>query len=405
MVIMVFSPPLIERSLAYLARSGESRRRSFKETFDMRRFVALLALCAAVSTSPARAKALLDCPLRDAPFSADSPLVDILLSDAAKATVDKNLPGTIASVPPFFAGTKAPTFSAILTFRSVAALLGKDSAALPKLDADLRALPVLPADKVARCARYDDDRPKFTLAKGKKHLLLFEKMTGFRDTPSVEAANAAIRALAARKGWTLDVTDKGGAMRPATLRKFDAVIWNNVSGDVLTLSQRKAFRAYIENGGGFVAMHGSAGDPVYFWDWYPDTLIGARFIGHPSDPQFQDAQIRIESHPSGIGEGLAPGWTMKDEWYSFAKSARLNGGTVVATLDETSYKPGQNRFGGVPLTMGTDHPIAWTRCVGKGRSFYSAIGHRPETYSDPRHIQLLEQAINWAATRTGGICK
>ena len=44
-----------------------------------------------------------------------------------------------------------------------------------------------------------------------------------------------------------------------------------------------------------------------------------------------------------------------------------------------------------------DHPIAWTRCVGDGRSFYSAIGHRPETYSEPHHVQLLEQAIAWAA--------
>ncbi|MBW8880252.1 MAG: ThuA domain-containing protein [Asticcacaulis sp.] len=44
-----------------------------------------------------------------------------------------------------------------------------------------------------------------------------------------------------------------------------------------------------------------------------------------------------------------------------------------------------------------DHPIAWTRCVGSGRSFYSAIGHRPENYSEPSSILLLEHGIAWAA--------
>ena len=53
-------------------------------------------------------------------------------------------------------------------------------------------------------------------------------------------------------------------------------------------------------------------------------------------------------------------------------------------------------MGNQDLTMG-DHPIAWTQCIGNGRSFYSAIGHRPETYTEPHHLKLLEQAIAWAA--------
>jgi type 1 glutamine amidotransferase len=44
-----------------------------------------------------------------------------------------------------------------------------------------------------------------------------------------------------------------------------------------------------------------------------------------------------------------------------------------------------------------DHPIAWTRCVGNGRAFYSAIGHRPEGYAEPHYVALLEQATVWAA--------
>jgi type 1 glutamine amidotransferase len=222
-------------------------------------------------------------------------------------------------------------------------------------------------------------------------------MTGFRDTPSVRAANKAFRALAVRNRWSLAVTDKGGSLRSSELAKFNVVIWNNVSGDVLTLAQRAAFRRFIESGGGFVGVHGSAGDPVYFWDWYPDSLIGARFIGHPSQPQFQSAHIVVEPNRAGIGEGLDPNWTLTDEWYSFARSPRLNGAEVVARIDERSYNPGVNRFGTGSLAMGSDHPIAWTRCVGRGRAFYSAIGHLPATYADSNYLRVLEQAITWAS--------
>ena len=362
----------------------------------------ILGLIIVTLSAPVSAKTPLHCPMRDAPFSVDGPLIDVMLSDAAKAVVDGQSPGVWAKLPPFFASTKAPTFAAILKVRSLLALAGSGGPPvdMAKLDADLRALPVTPADKLARCERYDDERPRFALAKGKPRVLLFEKMTGFRDTPSVLAAGAAFKAMADRNGWALTVTDKGGAMHPSVLRQFDVVIWNNVSGDVLTLTQRKAFRNYVEGGGGFVGVHGSAGDPVYFWDWYPDTLIGARFIGHPSDPQFQTAKIDLEPTASGIGSGINPGWEMKDEWYSFKTSARRGGAKVIATLDEKSYTPGRTRFGGPPLEMGADHPIAWTRCVGKGRSFYSAIGHRPETYSDANHVKILEQAVGWAANRS-----
>jgi uncharacterized protein len=370
--------------------------------------IALFSLGIGVTDVHAKGRApvqpVIDCPMRDAAFSVDGPFIDIMLNETAKGVFEAQLPGTLAKLPPIMAGTKSPSFGSIMTVRKLVAFSGQEKLDLTKLDGALKAIPVTSADKVARCERYDDERPVVGTSKAKVRLLLFEKMTGFRDTPSVEAANAMFRAMAKRNGWSLEVTDKGGAMHPSVLKKFDAVIWNNVSGDVLTLTQRKAFQAYIEGGNGFLGIHGSAGDPIYFWDWYPDTLIGARFIGHPMDPQFQDANVQVEKHPSGIAGSLAPGWTLNDEWYSFAKSARLNGAQVVATLDEKSYNPGGSRFGNQPLSMGDDHPIAWTRCVKKGRSFYSAIGHRPETYSDANHQKMLEQAVLWAADKKAKPC-
>ncbi|MET0252075.1 MAG: ThuA domain-containing protein [Novosphingobium sp.] len=220
-------------------------------------------------------------------------------------------------------------------------------------------------------------------------------MNGFRDGPSVDSAHSTMLAMAKRRGWGIAFTDEGGAINPATLRQFDAVIWNNISGDVLTLSQRSALQQYLEQGGGFVAMHGSGGDPVYFWDWYADRLLGARFKGHPMNPQFQDARIVVSDPAHPIAKGLPREWTMNDEWYSFRSDPAAVGAHVILSLDESTYKP--DGLMGIDLRMG-QHPIAWTNCIGKSRVFYSAIGHRPETYSQPQHVALLESAITWAAT-------
>lgn len=361
----------------------------------------LSSICAAmalavVSYGQAAASPVTDCPMRDAPYSISSPLVDIMLNPAAKAAVESQAPDVLRALPPALLSTTAPTFAAILSLSELGRMAGMESAILDKADKALREIAVTQADRIARCARYDDERPSFRLPRGALHILLFEKITGFRDGPSVDAARTAFQTMANKRGWALVVTDKGGAMTPRILQQFDLVIWNNVSGDVLTLAQRRAFKSYIERGGGFLGVHGSAGDPATFWDWYIDTLIGARFAGHPMNPQFQDAKIVIEHANQTIAAGLPKSWTMTDEWYSFRNNPRTGGAAVVAALDESSYSP--QGAGTENLRMG-DHPIAWLRCVGKGRAFYSAIGHRPEAYADGYYLQMLENAVGWTSTR------
>ncbi len=354
--------------------------------------LALFLAASPVLAKPVAAKPVTDCALRDAPFSANSPLIDLLLSPAAKVIADKASGGNLSKLPPMFAGTNPPTFAAILTLKEAARFTGMKTDAIADVDKELRALPVTAADKLARCARYDNDVPNFTLPKGKRHVLLFEKINGFKDVPSFNAAHAAFLAMAERKGFTIVSTEKGGVFNAKSLSQFDAVVWNNISGDVLTLSQRKALQDYLVAGGSFIGVHGTAGDPVYFWDWYPDVLIGARFKMHPMAPQFQEARVAVEgAHP--LAAGLPAEWRMSDEWYSFSTNPRSSGSKVIATLDESTYKP--VGMMGIDLRMG-DHPIAWTHCIGKGRVFYSAIGHIPATYSEPHYVQMLENAVDWA---------
>ena len=358
-----------------------------------------LALCLAMrgADSPD-----VDCPAAFRPYStAGTPVLDLLLNPAAKALVDQDLPGFLAGLPPMLTGTTPPALSDILTIRNLAAeFMPIAPSKLDKLDQDLARLPLTRESAVARCARYDHTPP--TLPEQLPHpaILVFAKSNGFRDDPSVNAAAAALKTMGGRHSWNLFFTDNAAVFNAADLGRFDAVVWNNVSGDVLTLAQRQAFRTYIENGGGFAGFHGSGGDFYYDWDWYPDTLLGARFLSHPMSPQFQPAKVRIDDPHDAIVGDLQPEWTMTDEWYSFKNNPRKAGAHVLLTLDEATYSP---MTGKLDIRMG-DHPIAWVRCVGKGRSFYTAIGHRPESYSEPNTQKLLEHGVAWAAGLTPGDC-
>jgi uncharacterized protein len=364
-----------------------------------------IALSASVSRSFAAQSAAeqeVDCPVAFQPYSSEkTTLLDFMLNPVAKAVVDRDLPDFFAKLPPVLMKASPPTLADILTIRVLASEFGAFPAStLEKLDKDLAGVPVTRDAAIARCARYDHTPP--VLPKDLSHpaMLLFSKSNGFRDDPSVNAAQAALNAIAAREHWSVFSTDNAAVFNAADLKRFNVVVWNNVSGDVLTVPQRRDFQAYMENGGGFAGLHGSGGDFYYDWDWYADHLLGARFKSHPRSPQFQAAKVKVDDARNPIVQGLSPEWTMTDEWYSFKNNPRQNGADIMLTLDETTYQP---QAGKQDLRMG-DHPIAWTQCVGKGRSFYTAIGHRPESYSEPNTNKLIEQALVWAAGLRSDSC-
>jgi uncharacterized protein len=234
-------------------------------------------------------------------------------------------------------------------------------------------------------------------------ILIFSKTNGYRHADSIAAANTLFSNVAKEEGWGIYNTENGATFSPKLLARFDAVIFNNVSGDVFTPAQREAFKAFVEKGGGFVGIHGTGGDPSYAWQWYVESLIGAQFIGHPMNPQFQQAAIKVENkaHPATVH--LPDIWQRTDEWYSFKRPARKPGTTVLLVLDETSYSP-KGLFGS-DLAMGKDHAIAWWHCQGKGRVLYSALGHQPTAYAEPGYAAMLRGATKWALRLDGDGCE
>ncbi|WP_439133289.1 ThuA domain-containing protein [Pseudomaricurvus sp.] len=231
-------------------------------------------------------------------------------------------------------------------------------------------------------------------------VLVFSKTNSFKHEEAIPAAETLFRQLGQKNGWSVYVTENGAVHNPADLTRFDAIIWNNVTGDVLTVEQRTAMKDWIDNGGGWIGLHG-AGDSSSEWDWYIDSLVGARFTAHPYPNQFQQATLHPESDDSIVSHLPNP-WVRTDEWYSFEASPRNKDYNILVTIDEHSY---ELDFRGEDLSMGDDHPLIWKHCSGQGRALYSAIGHTAASYSEPAYVTLLEQAVIWAAGFNGNECQ
>lgn len=234
-------------------------------------------------------------------------------------------------------------------------------------------------------------------------VLLFSKTNGFRHGESIEASLPIFKQMAETHGWNLYPTDNGAVFNEQDLARFDVVVWNNVSGRVLKPEQRAVFQSYIESGGGFVGIH-AAGDGSHHWDWYSNKLVGANFSHHSIDPHLQNGKLYLESDTSykNLTKSLPQTWEHTDEWYVFFDNPRDKGKQVLYTLDETDLEmSGNMRFmvKDKDFGMGDDHPIIWYGEVGAGKGVYSALGHSAAGFSEPTHVNFLENAIIWAGTK------
>jgi len=219
-------------------------------------------------------------------------------------------------------------------------------------------------------------------------VLVFSKTAAYRHE-AIPDGIRAIEELGGELGWTVSATEDAGVFSDEGLARFDAVIFLLTTGDVLDSEQQAAFERFMKNGKGYVGIH-SASDTEYDWPFY-GSLVGAYFRSHPQIPQFQQATYRIEDREHPATRHLPPSWVRTDEHYSFRENPRGKV-QVLVSLDEKSYEPGDGAMG--------DHPIVWCRELeGGGRSFYTALGHTKESYSDPLFRKHLASAIAWAARR------
>ena len=72
---------------------------------------------------------------------------------------------------------------------------------------------------------------------------------------------------------------------------------------------------------------------------------------------------------------------------------------MLLRLDETKLKYENN-----PRVHRADRDfaVAWSKMYGKGRVFYSTLGHTPESFQDPDVRTMYREAVKWVLGLTEG---
>lgn len=192
----------------------------------------------------------------------------------------------------------------------------------------------------------------------------------------------------AKESERLDVTVSrdAAALTAAALADYDAVVFFTTGELPMDDAQKAALLAWVRGGGAFVGVH-SATDTFYEWPAYLG-LIGGYFDGHP---WHQEVTVRVEDRRHPATRHLGESFRIHDEIYQHRDWSR-DDVDVLLSLDVGSVDMNAR---GIRRADG-DFALAWTRREGAGRVFYTALGHRPEVWDDPRFQTHLLRGVEWA---------
>ncbi|HNY41739.1 MAG TPA: ThuA domain-containing protein [Bryobacteraceae bacterium] len=215
------------------------------------------------------------------------------------------------------------------------------------------------------------------------------------------ATTGAIQEILARTGrFETRVVEAPRGLAAAALQGYDAIAIN-YNGPRLGVQAEHAIEQFVRNGGGLFAFHlCSYGEwfgmefkdgkwqsgPTPGWPEYP-KMIGMNWapemIGHARRWTFL-AEWKDPAHP--IAQGLAKQWMANDELYH--KFDLMPDSHVVAD----AFSP--------PEIGGTSRrePLAWVKPYGKGRVFYTTLGHDAMAFYQPGMRDLIARGIEWAST-------
>lgn len=250
-----------------------------------------------------------------------------------------------------------------------------------------------------------------------KRVLVVTTTTGFRHSSIPTAENVLAELATDSKAYTVDYArvepndpqfkgpdgkpDKAKVdaaikqvltekMSPEALKKYDGVIFANTTGD-LPLPNPQGFLDWIKSGKAFVGMH-SATDTFHGFAPYID-MIGGEFKAHGAQVEV-DAINQDKECPAC--KQLAENWKVFDEIYQFKNfdPAKVHG---LLTLDK---HPNDKTPG--------NYQISWCKHYGKGRVFYTSLGHRediwtPNTPANFKRMNSKEIAEAYQQHILGGI--
>ncbi|MGA2651525.1 MAG: ThuA domain-containing protein [Terracidiphilus sp.] len=236
-----------------------------------------------------------------------------------------------------------------------------------------------------------------------KHVLVISQTKGW-EHDSIPTAMAAVYNMGKESGlWdtalrsdTELITKKDLKNNAKNLNYFDVLVFASTTGELgLDDSQKQDMLSFIkEDGKGFVGIH-AALDTNYNWPEYGE-MIGGWFDQHPW--MTFNAPIVNEDPSFPAVRHLPSAFVKYDEIYQ-PKAWSRDKVNVLLSLD-----PSKLNYDNNPRIHRADHdfPVAWSKMYGKGRVFYSTLGHTEESWDDPDIRTMYFEAIKWALGLTEG---
>ncbi len=192
--------------------------------------------------------------------------------------------------------------------------------------------------------------------------------------------------------WGIGAYAKGGPRqaRGRNLDYFDAVLFYTNGETRMTPQQKQDLLDFVaKDGKGFIGVHTATATAVS-WPEY-SQMLGGNFDNHPWG--IKSAKIIVERPDFPAMKKLKTGSALLDEHYQMLPTPYSRADVdVLARLDTRGLDltlPGVHRKDG-------DFPVAWIKSYGKGRVFYSGLGHPDAAWDDPRVQALFLEGIKWA---------
>jgi hypothetical protein len=217
---------------------------------------------------------------------------------------------------------------------------------------------------------------------------------------AIPVGNHAIRQMGMVTGaYEAVFSDDIEMFRPASIRQFDAICFNNTLGVLFDDPElRASLLGFVESGKGFVGIHDAIATFVQHpkYDQWPEfgrMLGGTENGGHPWNGELMTMKVEDPGNPINAAFG-GQDFQIADQAFQLQEPVLRDRMHVLLRIDSEKTGPGRRILPVRQKDM--DFPMSWIRRHGKGRVFYTGLGHGPDTFANARMLEHLLAGIQYA---------
>ncbi len=193
------------------------------------------------------------------------------------------------------------------------------------------------------------------------------------------------RSVLVQEGFHVQVSDTLDAFNDVErLKKLDLIVPVWTMGKI-TGPQSQAVSAAVESGVGIAGCHGGMGD-AFREDCGWQFMVGGQFVAHPGNQIPYTVNIRDTQHE--ITTGLGDFHVLSELYYMHVDPC--------IKILAVSRMPAPNTTGPHLANGAFEMPVVWTKMHGKGRVFYSSVGHDAKVVADEPHLTIMRRGFKWA---------